>query len=258
MLDGIPVPSRREELPIRTAQKKQAAQAAGAPARGWFDFDGPAGLGHATSREDAIRLEGILANSGDLDLVASDGPTGFWGTAHNRALRRYQKRHRLTVDGWLRPGGPTLALMYATMARVLEGFGVPTPDEIDRHHAAIREGAPPRIAIVPQIELTPIPGLPAISIADHAANAAQIDWMLQNWSGLGGVPAQLAHYVVRRGDVGLAQARDFVAQYSVRNPHGLDVLVYAVLRALPDSASRERFLGGTPGGYRPAATRLVR
>ncbi len=173
-------------------------------------------------------------------------------------MRRYQKRHRLAVDGWLRPGGPTLALMYATMSRVLENYRVPTPEEIDRHHAAIREGQPPRIAIVPQLELTFIPGLPVVTPGDHAANAAQIDWMLQNWSGLGGVPAQLAHYVVRRGDVGLAQARDFVEQYSVRHPHGVDVLVFAILRALPDSASRERFLGGTPGSYRPAATRLVR
>lgn len=173
-------------------------------------------------------------------------------------MRRYQKRHRLTVDGWLRPGGPTLALMYATMARVLEGFGVPTPEEIDWHHAALRAGAPPRIAIVPQIELTAIPGLPAVTPGDQAANAAQIDWMFQNWTGFGGVPAQLAHYIVRRGEVGLAQARDFVDQYAARDPNGLDVFIYAVLRALPDNASRERFLGGTPGGYRPAATRLVR
>ncbi|MBL8833523.1 MAG: peptidoglycan-binding protein [Rhodospirillales bacterium] len=215
-------------------------------------------MGQANDRRDAVRLEGILANSGDLDLVVSDGPTGHWGPALDRALRSYQKRWRLTVDGWLRPGGPTLALMAATMARVLEGFAVPSPEEIDWHHSALAAGKPPRIAIVPQIEMTPIPGLPDLSAGDRAANAAQVDWMLKKWSGLGGVPAQFAHYVVRRGRLGIAQARDFVEQYSARRPHDADILVYSILRALPDSESRERFLGGTPGGYRPAGTRLVR
>ncbi|MBI3503426.1 MAG: hypothetical protein HY059_01190 [Proteobacteria bacterium] len=172
-------------------------------------------------------------------------------------MRRYQKRHRLAVDGWLRPGGPTLALMYATLARVLDGFAVPAPEEADWHHASLEAGTGPRLAIVPQIELTPVPGLPKLGGADRAANAAQIDWMLNKWTGLGGVPAQFAHYVTRRGNLGIAQARDFVEQYSARRPHDADILVYSILRALPDTESRERFLGGTPGGYRPAGTRLV-
>ena len=205
-----------------------------------------------------MRLEGILANSGDLDLIASDGPTGHWGTALDQAMRRYQKRHRLSVDGWLRPGGPTLALMYATMARVLEDFAVPTPDDVDRHHASLRAGTGPRIAIVPQVKLSPVLDLPDVSDADRAANAAQIDWMLRNWTGLGGVPAHLAFYVVRRGRAGIAQVRDFIEQYATRRPHDVDVLIYAILRALPDHESRARFIGRAPGGFRPAGTKLVR
>ncbi len=249
---------RTGRRPIRAAEKSRVLAPAGAPARGWFDFEGTVGSGHANARQDAIRLEGILGNSGDLDLVASDGPTGHWGTALDGAMRRYQKRHRLTVDGWLRPGGPTLGLMYATMARVLDGFRVPTPEEVDRHHASIKAGTGPHIAIVPQVKLSPILARPDVSDAARAANAAQIDWMLRNWTGLGGVPAHLAFYVERRGSSGIAQVRDFLAQYAARRPHGIDILVYAILRALPDHASRARFIGSAPGGFRPAGTRLIR
>lgn len=178
--------------------------------------------------------------------------------ALDRAMRRYQQRRRLTVDGWLRPGGPTLGLMYATMARVLEGFRVPTPEDVDRHHASLKAGAGPQIAIVPQVKLSLILDLPDVSDADRAANAAQIDWMLRNWTGLGGVPAHLAFYVTSRGRAGIAQVRDFIEQYSARRPHETDILVYAILRALPDNDSRARFIGRAPGGFRPAGTRLAR
>ncbi len=253
-----PLHIRTGERPIQFAGKKRLQAPAAAAVRGWFDFEGAVGSGHSNSRQDAIRLEGILANSGDLDLAASDGPTGHWGVALDRAIRRYQQRHRLHVDGTLRPGGQTLALMYATMARALDGLAVPSPEEVDRHHASMAAGTGPRIAIVPQVKLLPIQDLPDVSDADRAANAAQIEWMLRNWTGLGGVPSHLAFYVVSRGRAGVAQVRDFIRQYAACRPHSTDILVYAILRALPDNAARVRFVGGPPGGFRPAGTRLVR
>lgn len=72
-----------------------------ASASDWFELSGHTGRGFDTRRDDAIRIEAILANSGDLDLAETDGPTGYWGTGLDTALRRYQKRNGLAVDGWL-------------------------------------------------------------------------------------------------------------------------------------------------------------
>ncbi|MBL8833525.1 MAG: peptidoglycan-binding protein [Rhodospirillales bacterium] len=227
------------------------------PASDWFALSGFTGRGFDTRREDAVRLEGILANSGDLDLTATEGPTGYWGTALDTAVRRYQKRNGLKVDGWLRPGGPTIAHMRDTLGSALDGFEVPTPDEIDAHHAALDAGGTPLIAVSPKTDLAAIPGLPDIGEAGRGSNASQIDWLLRNQAGLGSVPAQFARYVTGLGDEGLAQTRDFVAQYAARRPAGNDALVAGILRELPDDESRARFLGRPLGDRVPAGIRTM-
>ncbi len=227
------------------------------PASDWFALSDFAGRGFDTRRADAIRLEGILANSGDLDLTATDGPTGYWGSALDTAVRRYQKRNGLAVDGWLRPGGPTIAHMRDTLGSVLDGFAPPTPDEIDAHHASLESDGLPLVAISPKADLAPIPGLPDIGEAGRGSNAGQIDWLLRNQTGLGTVPAQFARYVTGLGDEGLAQTRDFVAQYAARRPADNDALVAGILRELPDDESRSRFLGRAPGFMHPAGIRTM-
>ena len=132
----------------------------------------PAG-GFDTRRDDAIRLEAILANSGDLDLAATDGPTGYWGTGLDTALRGYQKRNGLKVDGWLRPGGPTIAHMREALGPILDGFARPSPDEVDAHHESLEAGEGPLVAISPKADLAPIPGLPDIGEAGRRSNAGQ-------------------------------------------------------------------------------------
>ena len=71
----------------------------------WFDLSGPMGLRVGADRADAIRLEALLANAGDLDLSERGGPTGYWGLAQDKALRGYQQRNGLAVDGWAAPDG---------------------------------------------------------------------------------------------------------------------------------------------------------
>lgn len=225
-------------------------------APGWFDLSGPVGRGFDTRREDAIRLEAILANSGDHDLGTTDGPTGYWGTALDGALRRYQKRHGLKADGWLGPEGPTIAHMRDAFGGMFDGYDVPTPDDVDAHHAALDAGDAPHLAIRRKTELAKLRGLPDIGEAGRGSNASQIDWLLRNRTGLDGVPAQFARYVTGLGGEGIAQARDFVGQYAHRDPQGTDALVDGILRELPDDASRTLFLGRTPGGGQPPGTRL--
>ncbi|MBI3503428.1 MAG: peptidoglycan-binding protein [Proteobacteria bacterium] len=224
----------------------------------WFELAGPTGWGFDTRRADAIKVESILANSGDLDLTTTDGPTGYWGAATDAGLRRYQKRNGLKVDGWLQPDGPTIAHMRDTLGARLGSYEAPTPEDIDAHHASLEAGEGPLVAITPKAALAPIPHLPDIGEAGRNSNAGQIDWLLRNQTGLGGVPAQFARYVTGLGDEGLAQTRDFVAQFAGRRPDDADALVAGILRELPDDESRRHFLGRDPEGIVPAGTRLQR
>jgi len=43
----------------------------------WFKLDGDVGLGRANKRADLVKVESLLANSGDLDLFDIGGPTGY-------------------------------------------------------------------------------------------------------------------------------------------------------------------------------------
>ena len=222
----------------------------------WFDLSGDVGRGFPTARQDAIKLEAILANSGDHDLSATDGPTGYWGTALDAALRGYQKRNDLAVDGWARPDGPTIRHMRDSLGRRLDGFEAPTPDDVDAHHAALDAGHDPLIAAAPQTKLGPLPGLPDIGKAGRGSNASQIDWLARNRIGFDGVPEQLARYASALGGEGIAQARDFVAQFAARNPQDADALTAGILRGLPDDSARTAFLGQSPGAGLPAGVRL--
>lgn len=41
-------------------------------------------------------------------MSAATGPTGVWSPLLDAAIRRFQKRRGLKVDGWLSPGGPSV------------------------------------------------------------------------------------------------------------------------------------------------------
>jgi hypothetical protein len=70
------------------------------------------------------------------------------------------------------------------------------------------------------------------------------------------VPEQLARYASERGTEGIAQARDFVAQFAARNPRDADALTAGILMRLPDDSTRAAFLGRSPGAGLPAGVRL--
>jgi len=68
------------------------------------------------SRRDVAKMESLLGRSGDLNLNETDGVTGFVGLRMDEAIRRFQKRNRLRVDGQINPGGETLTTLGATLA----------------------------------------------------------------------------------------------------------------------------------------------
>lgn len=77
----------------------------GVPLPDPFLFAGSVGPGGDNSREDVIRAQVLLGNSGDYDLATLGAPTGWPGGELWRGIRKYQKRKGLAVDGILLPIG---------------------------------------------------------------------------------------------------------------------------------------------------------
>jgi len=109
-----------------------------------FRFTGSVGLGGDNFRDDVIRAQVLLGNSGDYDLASLGAPTGWPGGELWRGIRKYQKRKGLNVDGILMPVreggvgtdgvGETLLALQKDLGDSFAGRRVPTPDEIDRHY----------------------------------------------------------------------------------------------------------------------------
>ena len=78
------------------------------------------GMDGLNARRDVAKVESLLGRVGDLNLAETDGVTGFVGLRMDEAIRRFQKRNRLRVDGQINPGGETLTTLGATLAAELE------------------------------------------------------------------------------------------------------------------------------------------
>ncbi len=109
-----------------------------------FRFTGSVGPEGDNFREDVIRAQVLLGNSGDYDLVSLGAPTGWPGGELWRGIRKYQKRKGLTVDGILQPVGEggigadgvgeTLFALRNDLGDTFAGRRAPTPEEVDRHY----------------------------------------------------------------------------------------------------------------------------
>ncbi|MBI3507522.1 MAG: hypothetical protein HY059_22015, partial [Proteobacteria bacterium] len=220
----------------------------------WFDLSADVGRNRPNRRDDLFKIESLLANDGDAELRAGDGPSGSWSSVLDGAIKRFQKRSGLKADGWLKPGGPTLEALRERQADAFAGFDVPTPDEIAAHHAAIAEGRdPPIVFASPPANFRPIQGLPKLRQADRDSNTSQLDWLDAHQVGLGEVPAQFARYVTDLGPAGIAQARDFVEQFAQRWPGERDALVDGILDRL-DLQDQASFLGAPRPTGQPFGT----
>ncbi len=62
----------------------------------------------ANDSNDIRDLETLLSRTGHLNLNKTDGPTGYFGTRLEQAIKSYQKDNDLKVDGRLNPGGETV------------------------------------------------------------------------------------------------------------------------------------------------------
>ncbi len=207
--------------------------------RNWFDLEDWVGSGHPSHRADIARLEAILANSGDLSLERTQGPTGYWGLALDGALRRYQARNGLAVDGIVRPGGPTISHMRDTFGTLLAGHVPPTPADIDAHHEIVGDDNPGTIVWqAPPVSLDGIQGLPGIDHETDASNARLARTMVRTGD-FRGYAKLLAQTIEQSGKSGLAAVKDLAGKFDELQPGKGGQLLAAVMPDVSDDAKRE-------------------
>jgi hypothetical protein len=211
----------------------------------WFKLDGDVGLGRANKRADLVKVESLLANSGDLDLSDIGGPTGYGLYTVEDGVKKYQRRNGLDVDGWMRPGGPTISKLEKQLGGLLGGYPAPTPAQVDLHHRLRAQGKGGLLNVeLPPISLKGNPIVPPADKATHGSNESWVGWMTRHQKGLGGAPDMLATYIENFGIDGVAQARDFVEQWEKAMPGEGASAIRAVLSRLSDPAQQRAFLGG--------------
>lgn len=99
-----------------------------------FRLAGAVGPEAANARDDVIRAQILLGQTGDLDLDSLGGPTGWPGGELTRGLKRYQRRKGLTVDGLMLPDGETITALQNDLFDNLARYRTPTTTEVDDHH----------------------------------------------------------------------------------------------------------------------------
>jgi peptidoglycan hydrolase-like protein with peptidoglycan-binding domain len=81
-----------------------------------YHIRAPIGMAGLNDRRDVARVERLLGRAGVLDLDETDGVTGYAGLRLDEAIRGFQKRHGLKVDGQINPGGETITALTAVLA----------------------------------------------------------------------------------------------------------------------------------------------
>lgn len=227
------------------------------PKDDFFTLGAPIGPDQPNRREDLIKVETILGNSGDFDLPRRGGPTGFWGPDHEGAVKAFQTREGLKVDGLLNPGGPTITAMKSRLGGLLSAFTPPTPSEVDDHHADRDNGGPGLLNLrPPRVTIRrdgPVPELDEETLAFNRASAGAIAGSSQD----GDIPAFRARTVAQLGQTGIDAAHDMLDQVAVRSGRDrADRLAHAILSNLPAGQQRA-FLGGELPPGRPLGVKLA-
>lgn len=109
-----------------------------------FVFSGSVGPDGDNRREDVIKAQILLGNSGHYRIAGNGVPTGWPGDELFRGIRAFQKEKGLLADGLLLPPGPqgvdengvgeTLNALHRDLRDKLAGYAAPTPQEVDAYY----------------------------------------------------------------------------------------------------------------------------
>jgi hypothetical protein len=199
-------------------------------------------------RHDVLKIETLFANTGDHDL--EDGPTGYAGSQLDQAIRAFQKRRGLAVDGVLEPGGETIAALESELGGRLDGFRAPRPDEADDHlnrggrgeEGLFAVGSPPPI-------LHAIDNLPPIGPGAWQSNKRTVRALFTTRDN-GPLADLLADAIGHDGLDGVAEVRDLLDQARDRDPARADAMARAVFDRLSEK-DQALFSGGDQPERRP-------
>lgn len=219
---------------------------------GWFDIKKPVGSAQPNQREDVIKVETILGNTGHFDIKGLGGPTGYIGSVLDEGIRNFQKQNGLEVDGILNPGGPTIATARKKLGGLLDGYTPPTPGQVEDHHTRVKAGEDGILITQPQVPtLKPIPGLLEINGDEYAMNRRSADYLARETATVGEHPRWTAGDIIELGPAGIARARDLVDQIGELDPQRAGEYASGILDWLKDDTHKRAFLGGDPPPARP-------
>ncbi len=78
-------------------------------------LEAPIGPNGKNSPDDVARIEIVMDQLGELDLAATDGPTGFYGERLRQAIIAVQQRYNLPETGRVAPNDATMAAIRRTL-----------------------------------------------------------------------------------------------------------------------------------------------
>lgn len=76
-------------------------------------LDDGVGRHQPNRRADVAKVEAALHRAGLYDVSDTDGPTGYFGPPQEAAIKTFQQKAGLTVDGWLGRDGETVQALAA-------------------------------------------------------------------------------------------------------------------------------------------------
>jgi hypothetical protein len=80
-----------------------------------------------------LKVETLLGYGGYMDLDQRGGPLGLSRGTLEKPIKAFQARNGLEVDGWLKPGGPTIKKMQQLYGNAFGATPAPTPAMMDAH-----------------------------------------------------------------------------------------------------------------------------
>ncbi|HSV29945.1 MAG TPA: peptidoglycan-binding domain-containing protein, partial [Candidatus Omnitrophota bacterium] len=217
----------------------------------YFTLGAPVGPGQPNRREDVLKVETILGNLGRHDLDRTAGPLGWWGQAHETAVKGWQGDNGLKVDGVLKPGGPTIGSLRKVAGGLLGGFTPPSPAQVDKHHTRLHQGEAGLLNTRPARLSLPKPEAPLELDEQSQAFNADTARALTRTSVDGDVPSIYANFLKQAGTDGHATLFDLAEQIeSSSGRDRADRVLHGIVGRLPGEGAKA-LLGGAPPAKRP-------